>query len=331
MGYGTPAPKVLESVERALQYNLKPANSERQSGPYVVNSPYWGESDNYPVTECHGNFHAKSARMMFTKFLSNYHSLIRTETEATIERMKTHNASVLTKGCQTWDPFSEKSIPCPLAYRRMERLMNENLGTRTMNCLDWLARYNQLKNLKKLVFLTSVPHIESKTGYCASRKMRVTRTIRKTKRVRRTIEGLNQQFGTNAREVLREAERSFCSYIKDGERAKLKRRAIASANVILRMYLHIIEDFHLNMGKTLPGSTISIGGEEKKAKITTSITSLETSAGNTKRTKCQATQDATKWNECLSADLFALFHMVIYNDGIREELNIPPCTTNEKI
>lgn len=63
--------------------------------------------------------------------------------------------------------------------------------------------------------------------------------------------------------------RAFCAYIKHGERAKLKRRAIASPNVIKRMIFKIIEQFHLDIGKDLKGSTISIGGEEKKKKIIT--------------------------------------------------------------
>ncbi len=57
--------------------------------------------------------------------------------------------------------------------------------------------------------------------------------------------------------------RSFCSYIKHGERGRLKHRAIASASVINSMFTHITEEFHLKLGKVLLGSTISIRGEEK--------------------------------------------------------------------
>lgn len=59
----------------------------------------------------------------------------------------------------------------------------------------------------------------------------------------------------------------FCSYIKHGERSKLHRRAIASANVIMRMFLFIIERFHVNLASHIEGCTISIGGEEKKERL----------------------------------------------------------------
>lgn len=114
--------------------------------------------------------------------------------------------------------------------------------------------------------------------------------------------------------------RSFCSYIKHGERGKLKRRAIVSANTILRMFLFIIEDFHLRLSKRMAGSTIAIGGEEKKQKITLSMQSaiLE----NQEMTKrVQATQDATKWNECLSPDIFGMLHKVYFSDEVRLSLN----------
>jgi len=61
--------------------------------------------------------------------------------------------------------------------------------------------------------------------------------------------------------------RSFCSSLKHLERGKKARRAIASPSMFLRMMLHIVEDFHLELGKVIEGSTISIGGEAKKVKI----------------------------------------------------------------
>lgn len=115
--------------------------------------------------------------------------------------------------------------------------------------------------------------------------------------------------------------RSFCSYLKHGERAKLKRRAIASANPILRMFITLIEDVHLGMAKDLEGATISIGGEEKKNKINATLQS--SGRREEKWSAFLSTQDMTKWNECLSADLFALFHHVMLDDELRLELELP--------
>lgn len=49
--------------------------------------------------------------------------------------------------------------------------------------------------------------------------------------------------------------REFCPYIKYEERGKLNKRAIVSVNIILRMLLQITEDFHLELGKLITGST----------------------------------------------------------------------------
>lgn len=36
-------------------------------------------------------------------------------------------------------------------------------------------------------------------------------------------------------------------------------------------------------------------------------------------------------SECLSADLFTLFHMTLFNDEISDNLGLPRCTSNEKL
>lgn len=58
----------------------------------------------------------------------------------------------------------------------------------------------------------------------------------------------------------------FASYIKHKERGKKDRRAIASGTAFLRMLLYVVEMFHLELAKQIPGNTISIGGEEEKGK-----------------------------------------------------------------
>uniref|UniRef100_A0A8D8ZDC7 RNA-directed RNA polymerase catalytic subunit n=2 Tax=Cacopsylla melanoneura TaxID=428564 RepID=A0A8D8ZDC7_9HEMI len=214
----------------------------------------------------------------------------------------------------------------------MERTMNDNTQVQTMNCLDFIARYNKLKTLTTLKVISSRKKIREINKFNKRRHQREKRIITKTIRVKHTIEGMsNNENITKVRDFLREAERSFCSYIKHGERAKLKRRAIASANIILRMYLYIIEEFHLKLGKRIAGSTISIGGEEKKRKITTELCNEEARSAGIRNLMCQSTQDATKWNECLSSDLFALFHMVLFRDSVRDHIGIHRTTDFEQI
>lgn len=58
----------------------------------------------------------------------------------------------------------------------------------------------------------------------------------------------------------------FASYLKYKERGKKDKKAIASAGMILKMFLYTIEEFHLELAKELPGSTISTGAEKMKKK-----------------------------------------------------------------
>lgn len=105
------------------------------------------------------------------------------------------------------------------------------------------------------------------------------------------------------------------------ERGKKDRRAIASAGMLLRPFLHVIEAFHLELSKDLPGSTISIGGEEKKPKITCNLEvgTLDTELANF---VSQGTEDATKWSECLSPAIFYLMHYYLCSDGMRMSLGL---------
>lgn len=153
---------------------------------------------------------------------------------------------------------------------------------------------------------------------------RVTRVREVSSTQTKTLEGEEKW------DYLMYTMREFCSYIKHGERGKLKRRAIASAGMNMRMYLYLIEDFHLKLSKSLEGSTISIGGEEKKNKITSTLNSaiLENSKNNY---KVQCTQDATKWNECLSAEVFAMMHLAFFSKETRIEMGLPLPTDAENL
>lgn len=97
------------------------------------------------------------------------------------------------------------------------------------------------------------------------------------------------------------------------------------------MFLHIIESFPLKLSeKEILGSTISIGGEEKKTKINTnfSMPSLE----NTDRVYiAQGTEDARKWNECLAPSSFALTHVYVFDDNTRIKFYLPKVTENSRI
>ena len=135
-----------------------------------------------------------------------------------------------------------------------------------------------------------------------------TRYLKHTKK--KTITGKE-----NVSKYMFDYSRSFCAYIKHGERGKKDRRAIASGNIVIRFFLHLVEYFHLALAKQVEGNTISIGGDEKKRKIQTELkTSFLISMSNTNVITMQATEDATKWNECLNALLFCLVHEVFFGN-----------------
>nr|QMP82206.1 polymerase PB1 [Coleopteran orthomyxo-related virus OKIAV185] len=96
--------------------------------------------------------------------------------------------------------------------------------------------------------------------------------------------------------------------------------------MILRMFLHIIEEFHLALSIKIEGATISIGGEEKKQKIASNMTAATLPSGPAS-TICQGTEDATKWNECLAPSAFALMHLYLFDSKTRTRNALPQ--TNE--
>lgn len=118
-------------------------------------------------------------------------------------------------------------------------------------------------------------------------KQRVTREKKIMRMKKVTISGVEE-----VRKYIQKIVCGFASYIKHKERGKKDRRAIASATLLLRPFLHMIEAFHLELSQDLPGSTISIGGEEKKAKITSNmeITTFDTDLATH---VSQGTEDAT--------------------------------------
>jgi hypothetical protein len=130
----------------------------------------------------------------------------------------------------------------------------------------------------------------------------------------------------DSHELVLDWARSFCPYIKHAERGKLHRRAIASANPIMRVFLYIIEQTHLSLSKKIPGATIGIGGEEKKAAIISTPTASGI-PGLEEFFKMESTEDATKWNECLSPSAFAMMHKTFFDEETRMNLGLPPPST----
>lgn len=190
-------------------------------------------------------------------------------------------------------------------------------------CLEWLKCFFICLEKSELIATLSEEYCVQTFKVDPSTRQKVPR-VRTRKRIKtKKIVGNEDCY-----RFMMDLARSFCSYIKHGERAKLNRRAIASANPILRMFLYAIEEFHLRLSKLMVGSTIGVGGEEKKKRISLSMQTAM--VNHPDMADHQSTQDAQKRNDSLSADLFCMLHETYFNSTLREVQEIEPTTEVEK-
>lgn len=100
MGYGSPAPKVAESVIRSMDYNSNPPDRrETIIDDYIINVPRWeGPANEYPFEEVHGNFHPGACHRMFLKQLMDDREPINETVQSVMNHLQNTNSSVLTKG-----------------------------------------------------------------------------------------------------------------------------------------------------------------------------------------------------------------------------------------
>nr|UYL95485.1 MAG: polymerase basic 1 protein [Yushu Ortho tick virus 1] len=311
LAVGVTAHKVAESVLRSIEYNRLPNNGLGQRPTQM-----WPHSGNYPFDQITSNFSPQACREMFKDFIKANHQNIDQCLASTWEYVTTTNSDVLTKGRQTWDPINERSVPSAQAYRELVRLYDEQQQGRRPTLLGLLNCFHEELGKQELT-------IKRRERVTTTENVRDPRTgllIKVTKsKVRVRTSTLN---GEEVYQNCFQRATSFCAYLKSKERGKLERRAIASANMVLRAHLHIVEKFHLLLSDHLPGSVIGVGGDEKKNKILQVLGSLKGNIGPDELA-LQATEDVTKYNECLAPECFALFHNMIMDNDLRRELGIP--------
>ncbi|CAH0397660.1 unnamed protein product [Chilo suppressalis] len=242
---------------------------------------------------------------------------IDTVVDRVMDNILNQSSDVLTQGRQTFCPFREQSVTAAQAYETAFDFLNMNTGRDCFSLIDWLQSIMECFEKETLTVpaLLEVTVERSESDPDTTQKVTSTKIIKKMGN--KTIAGRE-----NVRKEMQRLVCSFASYIKHKERGKKDRRAIASATMLLRPFLHIIESFHLELSKGLMGSTISIGGEEKKAKITSNmeVTALDTELANH---VSQGTEDATKWNECLSPAIFYLMHHYMFEPSLRVANLVP--------
>lgn len=232
----------------------------------------------------------------------------------------------MSKGRQTWDPETLKSTTCPKAFKSFVDILTRNGLPAPSTLFECFNFWFQLYERKSLIVREKRQRIILKKKYI--KRLHTRTTVEEVKQyiVTKRIKG-----NDSCVQWLNDYTRSFCSYIKHAERGKKNRRAIASGSITMRMFLKIIEEFHLHLSKHLPGSTIAIGGEEKKRKIANELEQSELETRTANPITLQATEDATKWNECLNPLLFSQIHVILFDNNTRKELNLPLITEEEDL
>jgi hypothetical protein len=71
MGYGTPAPKLAESIIRAWEFNTN-STKTRKIDKYVVNNACIEPGRPYPTDQVTGNYHPGAAYLMYKNMLAKY-------------------------------------------------------------------------------------------------------------------------------------------------------------------------------------------------------------------------------------------------------------------
>lgn len=323
MGYGTPAPKVVESVLRAYSMNKNPPNNRTiVIDGYSIVDPVWhGDEKDFPWFEPANNFCPSFVYESALAFMqTNGENIIRVINDVMTD-YATRNSDELTKGRQTYCPLTDSSLPCPRAYKNMVEFMQRNGAPSSMSILGMIMEFFKLMRKPGL----EAPIIQYTK---ITKKVRIGGKTHTTSSNRRKIKW-TRIIGDEQYKFLMNIARTFCTYIKHGERSHLERRAIASPNIIKRAFLSIIEEVHGRLGKLVEGSTISIGGEEKKNKIISTVESLLADAE--KLIRKQGTEDATKWNETLSAALFGMIQKTFLDPQSRRSIGLPPPTKFEEV
>lgn len=151
----------------------------------------------------------------------NYVQIIDTANK-TMEAYYITKPNVLSGDRQCWDPESQRSITSPKAFTRLTNLIYNNLKKYPVNCLELVASIFELADLEVI-----------RTTRKVFRKLEINKYSKITKiKIKITKYRITNQTTiiTGKKNVCKwflDYLRSFCSYIKHGERNMKDRRAIA--------------------------------------------------------------------------------------------------------
>lgn len=186
-GYGTQAPKVAETVIRSYDYNKKKQNKEMNLGGTTIQRMQWEKSDGkFPHDEVHGNFIPSCVREMTEEFLLKYCTHIDNTVDDIIKRCLNTNSDVLTKGRQTFCPFTGQSLTAAQAY---ENAINKNMKIKIgFGVFEWIQAFVSMFDKDSISYQTTEEFISKKTKFNKATKQHVKIEKIKTRRVTKNTE-----------------------------------------------------------------------------------------------------------------------------------------------
>nr|APG77906.1 polymerase PB1 [Hubei orthoptera virus 6] len=266
MAYGSHTRLVLENVTRSYKYN----NPTPNTGVKTTSKALKDFTYEQPGAYYNKNFLLACTHRTYDKWQSE----IKEALDQTQRILFHQKYADLSKGRQTWSFIQERNIPAAMALKETVEMIESNLGTKLGQSL---GEYNQA--ILDLFEMDSIkcPKYQFETDSNGVSK-------KKRKIVKYTASEL---WGVAA---------TINTMSKSAERGKLKRRSIATPNMLLRGFVKFAEDLAAEILKRLPSSGIPVGGQEKLAKLT-SIMGMATS-----KETGELSGDEEKWNECLDPD-----------------------------
>nr|QKU36144.1 polymerase PB1 [Influenza D virus] len=302
MSHGTSTKYSMETVSRTYSYSR--TKKEVPSGIFPIerrkfcNTIEDKENLEKPNGNVDINFMLSLAEMLEEKMGKGFFKFCVNEAEAEILKM---HFSKLTEGRQTYDWTSERNMPAATALQLTVDAIQETQGT--------FKGTTMVEYCNKILEMMDWPEVKFKKVRMIVQRHWDPKTKKEIKMKSPTL--MITKIG---REEFIKRICTINTMAKDGERGKYKRRAIATPGMGIRPFSKIVETLAQKICERLAESGLPVGGNEKKAKLKTTVSST-----NSKLQEGQfmvnITGDNSKWNECQQPEAYLAMLAYITKDS----------------
>nr|QOE76794.1 polymerase basic 1 [Ornate chorus frog influenza-like virus] len=291
MSHGTSTKYTMETISRTVEYSR--SSVEKDSGIFPVKRKKYCNSlmNKKDMIKPTGNvdisFLLGLADMLEERMGRGFFKACVAEAEADILKM---HYSKLTEGRQTYDWTSERNMPAATALQLTVDAIQETEGTfKGTTMVEFCNKIMEMTDWKEVKF----------------KKVRVIiqKTIDKKTKKEIKLKSPTLMISKIGQEEFLKRICTINTMTKDGERGRLKRRAIATPGMGIRPFSKIIETVAQKICEKLPESGLPVGGNEKKAKLKTTVTSTNSSMKEG-QFMVNITGDNSKWNECQQPEAY---------------------------